>query len=326
MSRMNCQQQAVSPCNQQCELDEQVRCIGCFRTIEEIAAWSRMAGEQRIRVVRLAMERRTLASSRSPVAIAGFTLVELVVVIAILGILMGLLLPAIQGAREAARKMNCESHLRQLGIALQSYHQTYRALPVGCIEWRAWRAPPTKRQFAWSAFLLPFIEQQNLHSLINFNFPYDDPRNDKPASVRLPIFECPSAASRKTVRGLTDYGGIFGELMVDREQDDGLFLNDREISFLDITDGLSNTIAISEDVGGPDREWINGRNVFIQSGSINDPKAWSGDNEIRSRHGGGAMVLFIDARTQFLADAVEQEILGGLITRAKSEVFDAESY
>lgn len=254
-----------------------------------------------------------------------FTLIELLVVISVIGVLVGLLLPAVQAAREAARKASCKNNLHQIGLALHLYHDAHRTLPTGCIEWRSFRAPATHRQFAWSAFLLPFLEQQNLHALINFGVPFDSPINAAAAATRLSVYECPSADNRQLIRAQTDYGGIFGESIVDREPEDGLFLYERSIAFRDVTDGLSHTLAVAEDVGGPDSQWINGQNVFVQSGGINDPQAWIGDNEIRSRHGAGAMVLFVDGRTTFMTQTIELQVLGQLITRAKGEVVSHDS-
>lgn len=267
-----------------------------------------------------------VASTNTRYRKLGFTLVELLVVIAIIAILVGLLLPAVQAAREAARKASCKNNLHQIGLALHMYHDTHRTLPTGCIEWRGYKAPITNRQFAWSALLLPFVEQKNLHAQIDFRVPFDAPSNAPAAATRLSGYECPSADNRDLVRGQSDYGGLYGELMVDRDQSDGMFLYDRSIAFRDVTDGLSNTLAVSEDVGGPDSEWINGRNVFVQSGGINDPNAWIGDNEIRSRHGPGAMVLFVDGHTVFMAQTIDVKVLGSLITRAKGEVVNHEAY
>lgn len=266
------------------------------------------------------------ASTKSRCTPAGFTLVELLVVIAIIAVLVGLLLPAVQAAREAARKASCKNNLHQIGIALHSYHDAFQTLPTGCIRWRSFNSTSSYRQFAWSALLLPFVEQQNLHAQIDFGVPFDSPINATAAATRLKLYECPSADNRNLIRGQTDYGGLYGEIIVDRESEDGMFLYERSIAFRDVTDGLSNTLAVSEDVGGPDSEWINGRNVFVQSGGINDPNAWIGDNEIRSRHGPGAMVLFVDGRTVFMPQSIDLQVLGSLITRAKGEVVDQESY
>ena len=98
----------------------------------------------------------------------GFSLVELLVVLAIVGMLIALLLPAVQSARESARTIHCRSNLRQIGIALNIYHTSQRAFPPGGIEWR----PPgntTKRQLAWSAFLLPYLEEMPLYEACDSN-------------------------------------------------------------------------------------------------------------------------------------------------------------
>ncbi len=255
-----------------------------------------------------------------------FTLIELLVVISIIGILVGLLLPAVQAAREASRKVSCKNNLRQIGIALHAYHDVHRVLPTGCIEWRAWNSPPTHRQYAWSAFLLPFIEQQNLHAQIDFRVPFDAAVNAQAAATRVSVYECPTAPEREMIRAQTDYGGLFGERMVDRQPDDGVFLYDEPIRFRDILDGLSGTLVVSEDVGGPDSEWINGRNVFVQAGGINDPQAWIGDNEIRSLHTGGAMLLFGDGHALFMTESIDLQVLGALITRAGGEVVDMNQF
>jgi prepilin-type N-terminal cleavage/methylation domain-containing protein len=262
-----------------------------------------------------------LAAHSEPKRI-GFTMVELLVVIAIIGVLISLSLPAVQAVRESARKATCKNNLHQIGIGLHHYHDVHRSFPMGCFEWRGWRAPPTRRQFSWSAMLLPFLEQQNLHQKINWNKAYDAPENSAAAKTDVVQYLCPTEPSLEPNQGLISYGGIFGELIVDKQQDDGLFINEKAIQFQDVFDGLSNTIAISEDVGGPDRHWINGRNIFVVAHGINDPTAWVFDNEIRSDHEGGAMMLFADARTDFVTESIDKRLLGKLITRAKLEVVE----
>lgn len=254
------------------------------------------------------------ANSRSAV-----TLIELLVVIAIIGILVGLLMPAVQAAREAARKTSCKNNLKQIGLALHAYHNTHRSLPTGCIEWRGFNSPPTHRQLAWSALLLPFLEQTALFEQIDFTLPYDADENAEPASTRLSVYECPTAPIVSVLRGKTDYGGIYGERLVSKDPATGVFLYETPVPFKQVFDGLTQTLAVAEDVGGPDSEWINGRNVFVQAHGINDWEAWEGDNEIRSLHTSGAMVLFLDGHCQFLTEGIEDHVLGALITRAGHE-------
>jgi hypothetical protein len=95
------------------------------------------------------------------------------------------------------------------------------------------------------------------------------------------------------LRGPIHYGGLFGETLVNRIQNDGMLIYETARRFADCTDGLSNTLIVAEDALSPDPVWINGRNVFVVAYGINDPSAWIGDNEIRSLHPGGAMTLTV---------------------------------
>jgi len=312
--------EVASPCRNQCRLNDADCCTGCGRTRNEIACWFRATNQQKHWIRQAAAARLSSANQKPRQA---FTLVELLVVIAIIAVLIGLLLSAVQVAREAARKTGCKNNLHQIGIALHNYHDTHGKLPTGCIEWRNWDSPSTHRQLAWSAMLLPFLEQQNLHNQIDFGKPFDAPENQQAAETMLPVYICPSEPSDSIKPGHTTYGGLYGERIVDTNPDDGVFLYDRSIRFRDLTDGLTNTLIVAEDVGGPEKQWINGRNVFVVAHGINDPAAWSGDNEIRSTHGGGgAMVLYADGRATFLSDTTSQDLLGRLITRAGGEVIE----
>lgn len=256
-----------------------------------------------------------------------FTLVELLIVIAVIAMLAGLLLPAVQAAREAARKTSCGNNLRQVGLALHTYHDTHRSLPIGCFEYRGWRSPPTHRQFAWSAMILPQLEQAAVHDRIDFHVPYDHANNSDVAAARIPTYLCPSAP-RGDAGGMgpTDYGGLYGERLVDRPSKDGVLIYEQAIRFRDITDGLSATLAVAEDVGGPNAHWIDGRNVFEQAFGVNDPDAPSFDNEIRSVHPAGAMALFAGGRVQFLSESIDLRTLGAIITRANHDVVDSASF
>src|SRR5438094_9588305 len=122
----------------------------------------------------------------------GFTLIELLVVIAIISVLIGLLLPAVQAAREAARRTQCVNNLKQIGLALHHYEQAYKALPPGYVSNFDALGADTGPGWGWAAMLLPQFEQSPLFHAINFNLAIEAPAN---STARLPIvnvFLCPS--------------------------------------------------------------------------------------------------------------------------------------
>ena len=251
----------------------------------------------------------------------GFTLVELLVVIAIVGVLIGLLLPAVQAAREAARRASCLSHLRQIGIALHAYHDTERRFPPGGWEWRPWRNT-TKRQLAWSMLILPQIDQGPLYDALNVQAAFDAPANTTGAATVLEVYLCPSSRRedvRIDGRGACDYGGIFGErINGPNNPPKGAMLYDRPLSIAQIRDGTSQTLVISEDSAWVDGQWINGLNIFDQAFAINRAPAF--ENDIRSDHPGGADGLFADGSARFLKQTMALHPLAAICTRAGGEL------
>lgn len=193
----------------------------------------------------------------------GFTLVELLVVIAIIGVLVALLLPAVQAAREAARRMSCGNNLKQLGLAIHNYHDTYKTFPPDGIYHGNPRgtvsALDTQRNYTWIVLILPFIEQGPLHDQINFNFPAltEFSRiqiNGQPAlGTNLPNLHCPSDPVMDPPPrgyGLTSYAGNAGWDRHRRLAWDsrlaGVFTFYDAARIANIIDGTSNTIAIGE--------------------------------------------------------------------------------
>ena len=156
--------------------------------------------------------------------VSGFTLVELLVVIAIIGILIALLLPAVQAAREAARRSSCQNNMKQLGLALHNFHDTFKHFPAGAQE-NVERQPNTVSGYikgtSWLVFILPFNEQQSVYDLYDFELPYTDEVNNAVGNIEIPGYKCPSGAKNRstnaaeqtddgTYNHTTHYYGVMG--------------------------------------------------------------------------------------------------------------------
>jgi prepilin-type N-terminal cleavage/methylation domain-containing protein/prepilin-type processing-associated H-X9-DG protein len=258
---------------------------------------------------------------------AGMSLVELMVVMAIIGGLVGLLLPAVQQSREVARRAHCLNNLRQIGVGLHLYHEVYASFPIGCLERRIGPVN-TKRQIAWSAWLLPYVEQQALYRSLDLSTPFDSPKNAAGAATIVPVYVCPSvdriAQATSGGRGPCDYGGIYGPRFHGELNSPprGVMLYGAAVTLPMITDGASNTLAIAEEsIFLPAGEWINGMNVFDVSYAINMAPAI--DNDIHSQHPGGANGLLVDGSARFLSEGTSTDVLSAICTRSDSEIVDA---
>lgn len=188
---------------------------------------------------------------------SALTLIELLVVIAIIGLLVAVLLPAVQAAREAARRAQCSNNLKQLGLGLQNHIAAKRTLPPG-------RSRPFPLVFSIHARLLPFLEGSNLEDLIDYNAPpltfgaHSGLKNDRAARTRVSLFVCPS--DREDIPGNeygpTNYVGTVGSGTRNNgsiQANDGPFFDGSHVDLRKLIDGTAKTIAFSESTLGNGR-------------------------------------------------------------------------
>jgi prepilin-type N-terminal cleavage/methylation domain-containing protein len=190
----------------------------------------------------------------------GFTLIELLVVIAIIAILIGLLLPAVQKVREAAARTQCINNLKQQGLALHNYHDTYGTLPLGNNDWSN-PTPSTQGSWNWMAYILPFIEQANAYNRavafsLTDSYSWDNPE----CANGLKMYTCPSDPRGSPIIApgaplgtsvniaMTSYLGNAGQQSWPNLPGswDGVLFTNSAIKLLAITDGTSNTIMVGE--------------------------------------------------------------------------------
>lgn len=299
----------------------------------------------------------------------GMTLIELLVVIALIGALVSLLLPAIQAAREAARRTQCQNHLRQQGLALALYSESNACLPPG------WNTTG----HAWNAMVLPFLEQSTLFDTLLFQ--EDGPGNWEAGGANtrviqtvVSLYRCPSMPLEEHLDSLAvpnrvpgSYRGNAGSLATSDDQStlpvpgtksledlrqNGLFFACSQVRPADITDGLSQTLAVVESRTDP-RFVKDGQSLdfwYIGSPQVDDCRCDGGSggtefsefvgttypplNATRrqpalsglllelsfgSYHPNGAYALRADGSVVFLDDAIAQHVLRALSTRADGE-------
>jgi prepilin-type N-terminal cleavage/methylation domain-containing protein len=211
---------------------------------------------------------------RSPLSSRrGFTLIELLVVIAIIAVLVGLLLPAVQKVRDAAARISCANNLKQLGLALHNYHDSYGYFPSS-VRPAGFTSLP---RVSWTIGLLPFIEQDNLRRNYDTTTNWDSPTNLPLTSLPVKIFQCPAAPNSGRKDGdpqinqwdlvaVTDYAASTGVAAYATNVNPtgvvqpGIMQKNVFVKMADVTDGLSNTILVVESAGRP--QVYRGRRIF----------------------------------------------------------------
>jgi len=288
----------------------------------------------------------------------GFTLIELLVVIAIISVLIALLLPAVQSAREAARRSQCVNNLMQIGIAVQSYESAHEALPPGVVS----QTGPVLDQpkgygFGWITQILPYFEQKNVYNHFNLRVSLYEPENLTTRTSLVASFLCPSDSgpSRDNNRiAMTSYAGVHHDVEAPIAADNhGVFFLNSAVRYEDVTDGSSNTLFVGEKMrDGMDLGWASGTRASLRNTGLlvnrmpppGAPKPATGtlspaeEQELAkmgtaefvggfgSRHPGGNNFLFGDGSVHFLKSSVSPNVYQHLANRADGEVIDADQY
>ena len=264
-------------------------------------------------------------------------------VIAIIGVLVALLLPAVQSAREAARRLQCTNHLKQMGLALHSYHSAHRSFPAGVVPYDS--APYARASWGWAVLILPFLEQDALHAGLGVGRKklyeaYNDDPDGFTAAVQssLSVYRCPSDpapdlndAGNRTLAGTgqlaatSNYvGNHCWRHPHEQPSPRGVLVYGGAVRIESITDGTSNTFAIGE------RAWLGGEGggsgaaIWVgaanQNGSfpiystlarsMQGPNAVGFSYNYSSEHPGGANFGFADGSVHFLPDTINSNFTG----------------
>ncbi len=242
-----------------------------------------------------------------------FTLVELLVVIAIIGVLVALLLPAVQAAREAARRMKCANNLRQIGLAVHNHEDTYKYLPPGVVNTTSTAIVPDLEPYlragggyarhGFLSVMLPYLEQANVlvsaGGGYNFRLHWNEGTNQTASSIRIPIYECPSVPSKHVInpnpvmptffpatadywpisRG-NDRDAVWTALGLGFPGTDGVrgaLTHNLRTRLSQITDGLSNTLLAGE--SGARHEGWSGNKLYASASTIGGVRgAWASES------------------------------------------------
>jgi hypothetical protein len=222
----------------------------------------------------------------------------------VINLLVGLvlLLPAIQQARDDARRIKSKNNLRQIGLALLNYHDAHRALPPGGVFTRE-----GKGHHGWQSMLLPYIDRSNIYNEINYHVPWDDPSNTKPFQREISVLLIPGVSETHDASGygLSHYTG-----------NSHVFGRNSFLGFSDILDGTSNTILAGE-VGESFMPWGHPENWRDPSLGIN-----KGPHTFGSPWRQGVQFMFGDASVRFINNDIDPKVLKALSTPNGGEVIE----
>ena len=212
---------------------------------------------------------------------------------------MALLVPAVQAAREAARRSQCDGHLKQVGLAMQNYHDVYKCFPPAIMTEKD-GTPKT----SWRVAVLPFVEAGPLYDKYNKNEPWDSPANRALTSEGRHFYRCPSDPTPSNAPQ-TNYVRIIGPNTIGGKPNEAVRLSD-------VTDGVSNTIMAVE-VSGTDIPWAEPRDLTVDEFlALLDTRSGKAK---ASQHPGGFQALFGDGSVRFISDSTSREAIKDMLIR-----------
>ncbi|QDU95331.1 DUF1559 domain-containing protein [Lignipirellula cremea] len=218
---------------------------------------------------------------------------------------VALLLPAVETARESARRAQCDNNLKQIGIALHMYHEAHRSFPPAFIT-----DENGKPMHSWRVLILPYMEQAGLHNQYDFDEPWDGP-NNRQLMERCPsVFRCPSDPGDPSS---TLYQVVVGP-------GTGWKAN-AGTKIQDITDGTSRSIAVFE-ADGPGRNWLDPTALTLDEVLPAAEKTPGREADPRHPHPGGRQIMFFDASTRFLSESIDPKVLRQLLLINDGEVIN----
>lgn len=219
------------------------------------------------------------------------------------GVLVALLLPAIQAAREAARRTQCANNLKQIAIAFHNYHDVYKTFPPAYI-------PDENGQpmHSWRVLILPFLECDHIYRQYKFSEPWNSPHNLAVTRQHVPTYSCPSSPTSGPGSTETSYMVITGPGTV--------FDGGKACSIRDILDGTSNTILVVE-VAGTGVNW--GEPKDLDASTLRYPLGTPGGGTPDSYHPGGLHAAMCDGSVRFISDGVTPQMFNAVITKAGAE-------
>lgn len=281
----------------------------------------------------------------------GFTLIELLVVIAIIAILISLLLPAVQQAREAARRTQCRNNLAQIGIALHSYQLSYESLPPACInDSGPVQYDTTGYDLSWLVQLLPMLGEENVSRHVDFDGGAYSQANADVRKHRISTLICPSAIegtfNHKDLGIVvpSNYAACHSgdPAPIDTDDNGVMFLN-KGVHYREIVDGESNTIAVGERISfhspiTPELSWLSGTPATVCNSGVPinqykwtpapagaqpvqpDPANANHTSGFSSMHVGCALVLLADGAVTTLSENIDPQTLSWLGNREDLEL------